>query len=152
MKLPGKSGRKTLADRMGIKGKKKEFDHPDSQSEEYLVDNNDDADTTIKDEEIVYYRARRMVPLKELKVGMARFTFLLENSMPGSVPDPSLLASILDLVIIKKSSQTEKVMPSLYRKLRLSLPGLLSSFTVLTLFMRPTGAKDCSTGEGGREG
>ena len=101
MKLPGKSGRKTLADRMGIKGKKKEFEHPDSQSEEYLVDNNEDADTTIKDEEIVYYRARRMVPLKELKVGMARFTFLLENSMPGSVPDPSLLASILDLVNIR---------------------------------------------------
>ena len=100
MKLPGKSGRKTLADRIGIKGKKKECEHPDSQSEEYLVDNNDDADTTIKDEEIVYYRARRMVPLKELKVGMARFTFLLENSMPGSVPDPSLLASILDLVNI----------------------------------------------------
>ena len=101
MKLPGKSGRKTLADRIGIKGKKKECEHPDSQSEEYLVDNNDDADTTIKDEEIVYYRARRMVPLKELKVGMARFTFLLENSMPGSVPDPSLLASILDLVNIR---------------------------------------------------
>ena len=41
-------------------------------------------------------------------------------------------------------------MPSLYRKLRLSLPGLLSSFTVLTLFMRPTGAKDCSSvGQGG---
>ena len=141
MKLPGKSGRKTLADRMGIKGKKKEFEHLDSQSEEYLVDNNEDADTTIKDDEIVYYRARRMVPLTELKVGMARFRFLLENSMPGSVPDPSLLASILDLVRIKHRLRQREVIPSLYRKPRQSLPGLLSSSTVLTLFTRPTGAK-----------
>ena len=76
------------------------MDHADSQSEEYLVDNNEDQDT-IKEEEIVYYRARRMIPVQELRVGMARFTFLLENSMPGSVPDPSLLASILDLVNIR---------------------------------------------------
>ena len=58
---------------MGIKGKKKELDHADSQSEEYLADNNEDQDT-IKEEEIVYYRARRMIPVQELKVGMARFT------------------------------------------------------------------------------
>ena len=45
IKLPGKTGRKTLADRMGIKGKKKELDHADSQSEEYLADNNEDQDT-----------------------------------------------------------------------------------------------------------
>ena len=118
------------------------MDHADSQSEEYLVDNNEDQDT-IKEEEIVYYRARRMIPVQELRVGMARFTFLLENSMPGSVPDPSLLASILDLVNIRILSDRE-TNASLYRKPRRSLPGLLSSSTVLTLFTRPTGAKDCS--------
>ena len=92
---------------MGIKGKKKELDHADSQSEEYLADNNEDQDT-IKDEEIVYYRARRMIPVQELKVGMARFTFLLENCLPGSVPDPALLASILDLVSGEHRDRDEK--------------------------------------------
>ena len=138
IKGTGKSGRKTW---MGIKGKKKELDHADSQSEEYLVD--DDQDTTIKDEDIVYYRARRLIPIAELKVGMGRFTFLLENCMPGTVPDPSLLASILELVNRELLHRTEG--SSLLRKLALSLPGPPSSCTAPTLFMKLTGANsDCN--------
>ena len=128
---------------MGIKGKKKELDHTDSQSEEYLVD--DDQDTTIKDEDIVYYRARRMIPVQELKVGMGRFTFLLENCMPGTVPDPSLLASILDLVNIFRiitSDRREASLSTLRRKHVPSLPGPPSSSTALTLFMKQTGANN----------
>ena len=49
-----------------------------------------------------------MIPVQELKVGMARFTFLLENCLPGSVPDPALLASILDLVSGEHRDRDEK--------------------------------------------
>lgn len=45
-------------------------------------------------------KERRLVPLKPVREGMHRFSFLLEVCVPGSVPDPQLLAAILDLVSI----------------------------------------------------
>lgn len=45
-------------------------------------------------------KERRLVPLKPVRDGMHRFSFLLEVCLPGSVPDPQLIAAVLDLVII----------------------------------------------------
>ena len=96
-KHASKHTKRTFADRIGIKPKKKEPDH-DSQIEDFINDNSDELDTTIKDDELVYYKARKIVPRVNLKLGMSRFTFLLDTCCPGSIPDPLLLASILDLV------------------------------------------------------
>ena len=100
---------------MGIKAKKKDFDCQEAESLEFIADTIEDQDTTIKDDEVIYYKAKKIVPRQELKLGMERwekieiqqlvsvsihfrFTFLLDSSIPGSVPDPNLLSSILDLV------------------------------------------------------
>ena len=69
--IQGKQGKKTLADRIGIKGKRKDGEYLESHSDECIADL-DDQDTTIKEDEIVYYKVRKIVPRKELKEGMAR--------------------------------------------------------------------------------
>ena len=35
-----------------------------------------------------------------IKSGMLRFSFLLECSHPGSIPDPQLVAAMLELVFV----------------------------------------------------
>ena len=41
---------------------------------------------------------RHLVPVDVVKIGMSRFSFLLETSAPGTLPDPLLIAALLDLV------------------------------------------------------
>ena len=92
-----KPTKRTFADRIGIKAKKKEPDH-DSQIEDFIYENSDDLDTITKDDELLYFKATKIVPRLDLKLGMSRFTFLLDTCCPGSIPDPLLLASVLDMV------------------------------------------------------
>lgn len=97
-----KPTKRTFADRIGIKAKKKEPDH-DSQIDDFIYENSDDLDTITKDDELLYFKATKIVPRVDLKLGMSRLTFLLDTCCPGSVPDPLLLASVLDMVsCIKK--------------------------------------------------
>ena len=42
---------------------------------------------------------RHLVPVEVVQTGMSRFSFLLETSAPGTLPDPLLIAALLDLVI-----------------------------------------------------
>ncbi len=42
------------------------------------------------------------VPVEVVTEGMVRFSFLLETCAPGSVPDPLLIAALLDLVRSRK--------------------------------------------------
>lgn len=51
-----------------------------------------------KESEIVVLKERRLIPLKPVKEGMQRFSFLLEVCVPGTVPDAQLIGAILDLV------------------------------------------------------
>ena len=67
-----KNNKKTLADRMGIKAKKKDFDCQEAESLEFIADTIDDQDTTIKEDEVIYYKAKKIVPRQELKLGMER--------------------------------------------------------------------------------
>ena len=43
-------------------------------------------------------REKRMVDKFLVKSGMLRFSFLMECCHPGSLPDPQLVAAMLDLV------------------------------------------------------
>ena len=92
-----KPNKRTFADRIGIKAKKKEPDH-DSQIDDFIYENSDDLDTITKDDELLYFKATKIVPRLDLKLGMSRLTFLLDTCCPGSIPDPLLLASVLDMV------------------------------------------------------
>ena len=47
---------------------------------------------------VVHEFETKPVDIDALRAGMVRFRFLLHGSQPGSVPDPKILASILDLV------------------------------------------------------
>ncbi|XP_011346095.1 protein unc-80 homolog isoform X3 [Ooceraea biroi] len=50
-----------------------------------------------RESEFVVLKERRLVPRTAVFDGMLRFSFLLETCQPGSVPDPHLMASLLDL-------------------------------------------------------
>ena len=54
-----------------------------------------------RDSELVYYRERHLVPVEDVRLGLSRFSFLLETSAPGMIPDPLLIAAMLDLVSIE---------------------------------------------------
>jgi len=51
-----------------------------------------------RDAETLYFHERHLVPVDTVRSGMSRFSFLLETCSPGSVPDPLLVSSLLDLV------------------------------------------------------
>lgn len=51
-----------------------------------------------RDSEVVVLKERFLIPTEPLREGMLRFSFLLETCAPGSVPDPQLIAAVLDLV------------------------------------------------------
>lgn len=53
-----------------------------------------------RESEFVVLKERRLVPCSAVFNGMLRFSFLLETCQPGAVPDPHLMASLLDLVMI----------------------------------------------------
>lgn len=52
-----------------------------------------------RESEFVVLKERRLIPRNAVFEGMLRFSFLLETCQPGSVPDPHLMASLLDLVM-----------------------------------------------------
>lgn len=53
-----------------------------------------------RESEVVMLKERRLVPIEPVREGMLRFSFLLETCTPGSVPDPQLVAAVLDLVSV----------------------------------------------------
>lgn len=46
------------------------------------------------------------VDIEALRAGMVRFRFLLHGCQPGSVPDPKIVASMLDLVSLNLYLET----------------------------------------------
>lgn len=53
-----------------------------------------------RESEVVVLKERRLIPVEPVREGMFRFSFLMETCAPGSLPDPQLIAAILELVII----------------------------------------------------
>lgn len=51
-----------------------------------------------RESEIVVLKERRLVQQEPLLRGVQRLSFLLETCLPGSTPDPHLIAAVLDLV------------------------------------------------------
>ena len=48
--------------------------------------------------DVIFLMERHLVPVDVVQAGMTRFSFLLETSAPGTMPDPLLIAALLDLV------------------------------------------------------
>ena len=54
-------------------------------------------ENTYRDADMLMMREARLVSLPMIRNGMLRFSFLLEVCAPGTLPDPPLIAAILDL-------------------------------------------------------
>ena len=97
-KTTSKPTKRTFADRFGFKPKKKEA-YSDTQTEAFAYYNSEELEMMAKKkDEMIYFKQKKMVPRRELRLGMRRLTFLLDTLCPGSTPDPLLLGSILDMV------------------------------------------------------
>lgn len=94
-----KMAKKTLTERMGM-GRGRRRDHVDGEDHlnELSRCNSYDFDLGMRESDTVYFRQRHLVPIEIIQVGMSRLSFLLETCSPGSVPDPLLIAALLDLV------------------------------------------------------
>lgn len=57
-----------------------------------------DQEGGVRETSVVLVRERKLVPVDLVRNGMLRFNFMLESCQPGSVPDPQLIAAVLDLV------------------------------------------------------
>ena len=92
-----KMAKKTFTEKIGIKKNKREGEFEDPYFEISRC-NSYDFETGTKDSVSVYFREKHLVPIESIQIGMSRFSFLLETCTPGSVPDPLLIAALLDLV------------------------------------------------------
>ena len=96
--------KKTFSERIGMARSRKKDSDIDEQLLELSRCNSYDFETGTKDSDTVYFRERHLVPIDTIQTGMSRFSFLLETCSPGSVPDPLLIAALLDLVSDKMES------------------------------------------------
>ncbi|QQP52922.1 Uncharacterized protein FKW44_005219 [Caligus rogercresseyi] len=93
-----RNAKRTFTEKIGInRSRKKEVEHEDPYYEISRC-NSYDFETGTKDSVSVYFRERLHVPIESIQIGLERFSFLLETSHPGTVPDPLLIAALLDLV------------------------------------------------------
>uniref|UniRef100_A0AAG5CN78 Protein unc-80 homolog n=1 Tax=Anopheles atroparvus TaxID=41427 RepID=A0AAG5CN78_ANOAO len=84
--------------RMGIgKGKKKTGGTEDVGGSYFSRRSSLDVSDGPRESEVVVLKERRLIPIKPVREGMARFALLLEVCAPGSVPDPALITALLDL-------------------------------------------------------
>lgn len=80
------------------RGRKRETDADDALYEISRC-NSYDFDTGItRDSDTIFFKERHLVPSKVVLAGLARFNLMLDMSSPGTVPDPLLIAALIDLV------------------------------------------------------
>lgn len=48
--------------------------------------------------EFVVLKERKLVQIKQLRIGIQRFSVMMEICGPGSIPDANFISSIFDLV------------------------------------------------------
>ena len=47
---------------------------------------------------LALFKERHLVPAQVVQCGLAKFNLMLEMNAPGTVPDPLLIAALIDLV------------------------------------------------------
>ncbi|XP_069159541.1 protein unc-80 homolog isoform X1 [Procambarus clarkii] len=78
-------------------GKIKKKDYSCDETPDPSRRNSLDQEGGVRETSVVLVRERKLVPMEMVRNGMQRFSFLLETCQPGSVPDPQLIAAVLDL-------------------------------------------------------
>ncbi|XP_071534011.1 protein unc-80 homolog isoform X8 [Panulirus ornatus] len=78
-------------------GKSKKKDYSCDETPDLSRRNSLDQEGGVRETSVVLVRERKLVPVDLVRNGMLRFSFMLESCQPGSVPDPQLIAAVLDL-------------------------------------------------------
>uniref|UniRef100_A0A0K2T575 Uncharacterized protein n=1 Tax=Lepeophtheirus salmonis TaxID=72036 RepID=A0A0K2T575_LEPSM len=89
--------KRTFTEKIGINRSRKKETELEDPYYEISRCNSYDFETGTKDSVSVYFRERLHVPIDSIQIGLDRFSFLLETSNPGTVPDSLLIAALLDL-------------------------------------------------------
>ena len=97
-----KMAKKTFTEKIGMnRSRKRENDSEDALYEISRCNSYDFDHATgepIVNSDTVFFKERHLVPSKVVQSGLARFNLLLDMSPPGTVPDPLLIAALIDLV------------------------------------------------------
>ena len=56
-----------------------------------------------RDSDTVCFKERHIVPAEVVQEGLSRFNLMLDMNAPGTIPDPLLIAALIDLVILSIS-------------------------------------------------
>ena len=63
--------------------------------------NSEDFDTQqgmTRDSDTVYFKEKHLVSVEIVHTGLVRFSLMMDMTAPGTVPDPLLIAALIDLV------------------------------------------------------
>ena len=96
--------KKTLTEKIGMnRSRKREIDGEDALYEISRC-NSYDFDAAggqmTRDSDTVCFKERHIVPAEIVQEGLSRFNLMLDMNAPGTIPDPLLIAALIDLVII----------------------------------------------------
>lgn len=98
--------KKTFTEKMNRgmnRGRKREMDSEDALYEVSRCNSYDFEAGMTRDSDTVCFKERHLVPVEVVQAGLARFNLMLDMSAPGTVPDPLLIAALIDLVSYKIS-------------------------------------------------
>ena len=93
--------KKTLTEKLN-RGRKREGEAEDALYEISRCNSYDfDANGGMtRDSDTVCFKERHIVPAEVVQEGLSRFNLMLDMNAPGTIPDPLLIAALIDLVIL----------------------------------------------------
>ena len=96
--------KKTLTEKLN-RGRKREGEAEDALYEISRCNSYDfDANGGMtRDSDTVCFKERHIVPAEVVQEGLSRFNLMLDMNAPGTIPDPLLIAALIDLVILSIS-------------------------------------------------
>ena len=94
-----KIAKKTITEKIRGRSRQHEQDKEDAQYELSRC-NSEDFDTQgmTRDSDTVYFKEKHLVSVEIVHTGLVRFSLMMDMTAPGTVPDPLLIAALIDLV------------------------------------------------------
>jgi len=96
-----KIAKKTITEKIRGRGRQHEPDEADKLYELSRCNSEDfeaGGGGTTRDSDTVCFKEKHLVSVEVVQNGLVRFSLMMEMSAPGTVPDPLLIAALIDLV------------------------------------------------------
>ena len=97
-----KIAKKTITEKIRGRGKSGEPDKEDALYEISRCNSEDFEGAMTRDSDTVYFKEKHLVSVEVVQTGLVRFSLMMDMSAPGTVPDPLLIAALIDLVSLPK--------------------------------------------------